>query len=194
MEDFLDKLRPTVGYNAHRRQQIAVAKSSLPDIISRDAISEDICLSVFLVILRAHDVLSPHIAITILQFPSSLHSLEFMVIEIGNSGASDRVQTRVTLNFEHFLIFVSSHHLDFIHLNVATHVHLLLLEPSGLFRCLPSSISIFITLARIGNSPHDIIRTVQKHISDQILLIPLESVHTEAGFAVLAPDFLNVLL
>ena len=147
MEDFLDELRPTVGYNAHRRQQIAVAKSSLPDIISRDAISEYICLSVFLVILRAHDVLSPHIAITILQFPSSLHSLEFMVIKIGDSSASDRVQPRVTLNFEHFLIFISCHHLDFIHLYVPSHVHLFLLEPSGFFRRLPSSISVLVSLA-----------------------------------------------
>ena len=195
MEDFLDKLRSTVGYNAHCRQKVAVAQSSLPDIVRRDTVREYIRLSVFLVILRAHNVLRPHIAIIVHKFPSSLHSLELMVVKIGNSGTPDRIQARVTLHFQHFLIFVSSHHLDFIHLDVASHVHLLLLEPSRLLCRLSSPISVLVTLARVGNRPQNIVRTVQKHISDQILLVPLERIHAKASIvAVLAPDLLNILL
>ena len=90
VEDLSDELRSLVSNDAHRREQVAVTKRALPDIIGGNTVRENFCLALVRpLISRTNYVLHSDVVKLFLKLSLGLVELELVIVVNGLAGASD---------------------------------------------------------------------------------------------------------
>ena len=99
------------------------------------------------------------------------------------SGTADSVKEFVSLNLKKFLVFISFHLLDLVHLDVPSSVPLLLLEAACLFGGSPALVALFVSLLRLSHSFHHVSVAFLQQIGNKFLIVLLEGIHAEFSLA-----------
>ena len=145
MEDLFQQIWPSMCNNAHCREQVAIAKSTLSDIISRNTFSKDSIFGICCLISATNKLMSANVGIVALEATFGFVDLELSVIKNVSSRSTELADLLITLDSEKAFILLSINFVYFIHLNVATTITLLLLHSTSLLIRLTSLLSFFVS-------------------------------------------------